>query len=111
MEEVDPLEDYFSDSDFSVYESNRGGDSPMEIKSIYNSPFVRHGFGRVSTTSSSYMSSENPNCVEEMSSEGDSKTTTVQHCISKYNSKAKEENRMQSKFLNLILKLVLKVGL
>ena len=34
--EEDPLEDYFSDSDFSVYESNRGGDSPMEIKSIYN---------------------------------------------------------------------------
>ena len=83
----------------SIYESNRGGDSPMEIKSA--TPFVRHGFGRVSTTSSSYLSSENPNGVDEMSAESESqKTTTVKHCISKYNQKTKEENnRMQSKFI------------
>ena len=81
----------------SIYESNRGGDSPMEIKSA--TPFVRHGFGRVSTTSSSYLSSENPNGVDEMSAESESqKITTVKHCISKYNQKTKEENnRMQSK--------------
>ena len=81
----------------SIYESNRGGDSPMEIKSA--TPFVRHGFGRVSTTSSSYLSSENPNGVDEMSAESEGqKTTTVKHCISKYNQKSKEENsRMQSK--------------
>ena len=81
----------------SIYESNRGGDSPMEIKSA--TPFVRHGFGRVSTASSSYLSSENPNGVDEMSAESESqKTTTVKHCISKYNQKTKEENnRMQSK--------------
>merc|ERR1712062_274842 len=54
----------------SIYESNRGGDSPMEIKSA--TPFVRHGFGRVSTTSSSYLSSENPNGVDEMSAESES---------------------------------------
>ena len=83
----------------SIYESNRGGDSPMEIKSA--TPFVRHGFGRVSTTSSSYLSSENPNGVDEMSAESESqKITTVKHCISKYNQKTKEENnRMQSKFI------------
>lgn len=91
------LEDEENSDCGSIYESNRGGDSPMEIKSA--TPFVRHGFGRVSTASSSYLSSENPNGVDEMSAESEGqKTTTVKHCISKYNQKTKEENnRMQSK--------------
>ena len=96
-DEILLLEEEDNNSDCgSIYESNRGGDSPMEIKT----PFVRHGFGRVSTTSSSYLSSENPNGVDEMSAESEGqKTTTVKHCISKYNQKTKEENnRMQSKF-------------
>ena len=67
-------------------ERPRGGDSPMEIKNYFPTPFVRHGFGRMSTTSSSYQGSDmNYNCVDEMS-ENEEKIITVKHCISKYNS-------------------------
>ena len=67
-------------------EKPRGGDSPMEIKNYFPTPFVRHGFGRMSTTSSSYQGSDmNYNCVDEMS-ENEEKIITVKHCISKYNS-------------------------
>ena len=67
-------------------ERPRGGDSPMEIKNYFPTPFVRHGFGRMSTTSSSYQGSDmNYNCVDEMS-ENEEKIITVKHSISKYNS-------------------------
>ena len=67
-------------------ERPRGGDSPMEIKNYFPTPFVRQGFGRMSTTSSSYQGSDmNYNCVDEMS-ENEEKLITVKHCISKYNS-------------------------
>jgi hypothetical protein len=106
--EVEGEELYISDEDFDsdfgdigLCEQPRGDDIPMEISSRKNfiglsspSPFVRHGFGRVSTASTSSKSvpeSENYNCVEEMASasedgHGRNKTTTVKHCITKYNS-------------------------
>ena len=90
------------DSDLSVYsdenlyeERPRGGDSPMEIKNYFPSPFVRHGFGRVSTASSSYQGSDNYNCVDEMS-ENEEKIITVKHCISKYNSVSGQETENAS---------------
>ena len=73
-------------------ERPRGGDSPMEIKNYFPTPFVRHGFGRMSTTSSSYQGSDmNYNCVDEMS-ENEEKIITVKHCISKYNSTEPNES-------------------
>ena len=98
-------------------ERPRGGDSPMEIKNYFPTPFVRHGFGRMSTTSSSYQGSDmNYNCVDEMS-ENEEKIITVKHCISKYNSTEpndsevttrkeetrKEESSEKSKFPDFIL--------
>ena len=67
----------------------------MEIKNYFPSPFVRHGFGRVSTTSKSSSShetshgTENYNSLEEMGQSEVEEThtkTTVKHCISKFNS-------------------------
>ena len=89
------------DCDLSISSDNfyeerpRGGDSPMEIKNYFPSPFVRHGFGRVSTASSSYQGSDNYNCVDEMS-ENEEKIITVKHCISKYNSVSGQETENAS---------------
>ena len=81
-------------------ELNKGEDSPMEIKNYFPSPFVRHGFGRVSTTSSSYQGSDHPNCIEEMDESGsDQRKITVQHCISKYNKNVDEMEKTTSKII------------
>ena len=99
------------ESDLSIASENfyeerpRGGDSPMEIKNYFPSPFVRQGFGRVSTASSSYQGSDmNYNCVDEMS-ESEEKLITVKHCISKYNSvSASEPNEVTTTTKEEIMK-------
>ena len=70
----------------------------MEVRNYFPSPFVRRGFGRVSTTSSSYQSSDNLNGVDEMShSKSDDQKLTVKHCISKYNKSFESEEKTVTK--------------
>lgn len=78
-------EDEDSEEELSDIEEK---EDSMEVKNYFPSPFVRHGFGRVScntTTSSSYQSSDNLNCVEEMEA-SENEVTSVEHCISKFNA-------------------------
>ena len=63
----------------------------MEVKSNFQSPFVRHGFGRVSATSKISFDQESDiyTSLEEMGQsevEENHSKTTVKHCISKFNS-------------------------
>lgn len=84
---VSPNTSELSDVESNDEQDPSEADSPMEVKNYFPSPFVRHGFGRVSctTTSSSYQSSDNLNCIEEMEASDNANVTSVQRCISKFN--------------------------
>lgn len=77
------------DSDLSqnsdCYEEQpKGEESPMEVKNFFTAtPFVRHGFGRVSTSQDSQDSSQKNN------------QTSVKHCIAKLNSTVRIEKSQE----------------